>query len=177
MRRTQFLHISSLFRKISILPIVKVRVISIGKTNVPFVKTGIEHYLNRLKHYVSIEWIELSDVKHASKLDHASLKKREFDLLKKYLADKGKIILLDEHGKNYSSVKFAQFIEEQQIQSLQQLTFFIGGAYGFSSEMLDMKLPRMALSQMTFTHQMIRLLLVEQMYRAFTIIKNENYHH
>ena len=156
---------------------MKIRILSIGKTNVDFIQEGISHYLVRLKHYTKMEWIELPDVKNAAKLDKPSLLRKEHQLLEPYLSDKGITILLDEHGQQRSSVQFAKFIEKHEVQSTPQLTFIIGGAFGFAKELLDMKFPKFALSEMTFTHQMIRLILIEQVYRAYTIIKHEKYHH
>ena len=156
---------------------MKIRIVSIGKTNVDYIQTGVTHFISRLKHYTKLEWIELNDVKNASKLDKATLQHKEHEILIPYLEDKGIIVLLDEHGKTRSSIQFAKFIEQHEIQSTPQLTFIIGGAFGFSGDMLALNYPKFALSEMTFTHQMIRLILIEQVYRAYTIIKHEKYHH
>ena len=156
---------------------MKIKVVSIGKTNVHFVQQGVDEFVTRVSNYTKFEWIELPDVKHSTKLSKSELQKKECELLLPYLSNSPTTMLLDEHGKLYSSKQFAQLLEKHQLQSTQELTFIIGGAYGFSKELLAMNFPKFALSPMTFTHQMIRLIFAEQLYRAFTIIRNEKYHH
>jgi 23S rRNA (pseudouridine1915-N3)-methyltransferase len=150
--------------------------ICIGKTGKDFLVAGEQEYINRLKHYVQIERIEIPDIKNAKKLTFQQVKDAEG---KEILAKAGgdRIYLLDERGKMYSSVAFSQFIQQQFNLGGKAIVFVIGGAYGFSEEVYAKASGKISLSTMTFSHQMIRMIFFEQVYRAMTILNNEPYHH
>ena len=155
---------------------MKVKLICIGKTGKDFLVAGEQEYINRLKHYVQIERIEIPDIKNAKKLSFQQVKDAEG---KEILAKAGgdRIYLLDERGKMYSSVAFSQFIQQQFNLGGKAIVFVIGGAYGFSEEVYAKTSGKISLSTMTFSHQMIRMIFFEQVYRAMTILNNEPYHH
>jgi 23S rRNA (pseudouridine1915-N3)-methyltransferase len=155
---------------------MKVKLICIGKTGKDFLVAGEQEYINRLKHYVQIERIEIPDIKNAKKLTFQQVKDAEG---KEILAKAGgdRIYLLDERGKTYSSVGFSQFIQQQFNLGGKAIVFVIGGAYGFSEEVYAKASGKISLSTMTFSHQMIRMIFFEQVYRAMTILNNEPYHH
>ena len=149
----------------------------IGKTNADYLKDGISVYEKRLSKYTSFEIKEIADQKNAKHLSSNELKKKEGNSILKRLQPKDYVILLDEKGKSYISVQFAKYIEKLQNASYQKVIFIIGGAYGFSEEMYQRAQAKMALSPMTFSHQMVRMIFAEQLYRAFSINNNEPYHH
>ncbi|MBN2663135.1 MAG: 23S rRNA (pseudouridine(1915)-N(3))-methyltransferase RlmH [Bacteroidales bacterium] len=154
---------------------MQIELLHIGNTHKGFIEEGINEYFNRLKHYVKFEMTYIQALKNTQKLNIEQQKKKEEELLLKSIDGKSAIILLDENGKEYSSPNFAKFIQNKMNQG-QNITFIIGGPYGFTEE-LKTKYPKIALSKMTFSHQMVRLFFVEQIYRALTILKGENYHH
>ena len=156
---------------------MKIKLITIGKTDKKYFIQGIEEYTKRLKHYIKYESIVIPDIKKNKKLDENLQKKIEGELILKQIQNTDFVVLLDENGDSFSSVKFAKFIENQTLKSLKNLIFIIGGPYGFSDEVYKAANKKIALSEMTFSHQMVRLIFVEQLYRAFTIIKGEPYHH
>jgi len=156
---------------------LKIKLITIGKTDKKYFIQGIEEYTKRLKHYIKYESIVIPDIKKNKKLDENLQKKIEGELILKQIQNTDFVVLLDENGDTYSSVKFSKFIENQTLKSLKNLVFVIGGPYGFSDEVYKAANKKIALSEMTFSHQMVRLIFVEQLYRAFTIIKGEPYHH
>jgi 23S rRNA (pseudouridine1915-N3)-methyltransferase len=155
---------------------MKVKLICIGKTGKDFLVAGENEYINRLKHYVQLERIEIPDIKNAKKLTFQQVKDAEG---KEILAKAGndKIYLLDERGKTFSSVSFSQFIQQQFNLGGKAIVFVIGGAYGFSDDVYAKASGKISLSTMTFSHQMIRMIFFEQLYRAMTILNNEPYHH
>ena len=156
---------------------MKVKFICIGKTGKDFLVEGEKEYLNRLKHYISIEKIEIPDLKNAKKLSKDQIKELEGkEILGKILPGET-LILLDERGKTFSSVGFSEFVQQKFNQGGKGLCFVIGGAYGFSSEVYDKSTGKISLSSMTFSHQMVRMIFLEQLYRALTILKGEPYHH
>ncbi len=148
----------------------------IGKTSKQYLQTGIDDYVNRIKHYTKFEIIEISDVKISPKEAVSILKKKEGESFLKQIEAQDTLMLLDENGIALSSVDFAQFIEKQQLKSTKRLVFAIGGAFGFSEQMYERADYKVSFSAMTFSHQLIRLIFCEQLYRAFTIINNEPYH-
>ena len=154
-----------------------IRVISVGKTNISFVKEGLEVYLNRLKHYTKMQWVEIPDVKKVDRNDAEQLKKKEGEAILEQIDPTDTVILLDEKGKALSSEQLATLIEEFQLYQQGNLVWIIGGAYGFSDEVYSRANRKISLSAMTFNHQMVRVILAEQLYRAYTIIKGEPYHH
>ncbi len=155
---------------------MKITLLAIGKTDKDFVKKGFEEYTKRLSKYVNFEFQVLPDVKNSKNMNEDLQKNKEGDLLKEKFKN-AHVILLDENGKTYSSVGFAKFIDKQIMMGIKHLIFVIGGPYGFSDEVYKLSNGKMSISQMTFSHQMIRMIFAEQLYRAFTIIKGEPYHH
>lgn len=156
---------------------MKISVICIGKTNHSFIKDGLEVYLKRIPHYVNFEWIEIPDIKNVQKYTELQIKENEAQALLKVLPKYDLVILLDEKGKEYTSQQFAGFLQAQMNKSIKNSVLIIGGAYGFADAIYSKAQHTIALSKMTFTHQMVRLILAEQIYRALTIIANEQYHH
>ncbi len=156
---------------------MKVKLIVVGKTNTAYLKTGENEYVNRLKYYCKFEEIIINDVKNGSKLSKNELKVREGNLILKKISSIDKVILLDNKGKSYSSIEFSIFLKEKMLHSTKSLVFIVGGAYGFSDEVYNRANNKLSLSKMTFSHQIVRLIFKEQLYRAFTIIKGEKYHH
>ena len=154
-----------------------IRIISIGKTNMDFVEKALQVYLNRLKHYHKISWEELSDVKKIDRTNVELLKQKEGELILSKIESTETLVLLDENGKEFSSVKFADWVNQKLLHASGNLVFVIGGAYGFSNAVYDRANEKISLSQMTFSHQIIRSIFAEQLYRAFTIMKGEPYHH
>ena len=147
----------------------------IGKTDFDYLKEGIALYEKRLKHYVAYEMVVLADVKNPP-LSMEALKTKEGEIILNKLQKDDFLILLDENGKQSTSVEFSQFLEKKQMDGTKRLIFQIGGAYGFSEAVYARANYKMSLSKLTFSHQMVRLFFVEQLYRAFTIIIGEKYH-
>ena len=154
-----------------------IKLIIIGKTNATFLKAGETDYEKRLKHYCKFTELILLGVKNASKLSKNELLNKEGKLIIKKLNPNDDIILLDENGESFSSVAFSQFLGKKMLSSTKTLVFIIGGAFGFSNEVYSRCNFKLSLSKMTFSHQMVRLIFKEQLYRAFTIHKREKYHH
>lgn len=155
---------------------MKIKVIALGKTSEPYLKTGLADYQKRLKPFVNIEWLELDNSKIKSK-NRLDILKKERELVMKSIKKDDKIFLLDEKGKQYTSENFSHFLQQNMNQSLKSLIFIIGGGYGFDKEMHGYASGKISFSNMTFTHQMIRLFFAEQLYRAYSIINNQPYHH
>jgi len=156
---------------------MKLTFICIGKTGKSFLEDGEKEYLNRLKHYVKMERIEIPDLKNAKKLTIDQIKKLEGDEILSKLPASEELILLDEKGKHFTSMQFADFLQKKFNQGGKGITFVVGGAYGFSEAIYARASGKISLSNMTFSHQMIRMIFFEQVYRAFTILKGEPYHH
>ncbi len=156
---------------------MKVTLLAIGKTDDGYLKEGIEKYLQRLKHYTRFDLQIIPDVKNSKNLSESEQRRKEAGLLLKNCFPGDYVVLLDERGKLLRSADFAQFIEQKAVANIQQLTFIIGGPYGFDESVYSRANAQLSLSKMTFSHQMIRLLFVEQLYRAHTILKGEPYHH
>lgn len=154
---------------------MKIKLIVIGKTDEKYLQEGIQIYLNRLKHYILTEIMVINDVKMGVKQNTIVQKDQEGKLILAKLQSNDYVILLDENGKSFSSTEFAGFLQKRMNSSL-DIIFIIGGPYGFSEEMYKRANDKISLSSMTFSHQMIRLFFVEQLYRGFTIIKGEKYH-
>ena len=154
---------------------MQINFVVLGKTEVDFVNEGLNEYTKRLKHYTKLSISVLTPLKNIKKLSIDLQKKKESKYIEDSLDKKSVIILLDEAGKEYSSPEFAKWLNKK-MNGGADISFVIGGAYGFSNE-IKKKYPQIALSKMTFSHQMVRLFFVEQLYRAFTILKGENYHH
>jgi 23S rRNA (pseudouridine1915-N3)-methyltransferase len=153
---------------------VKLRLVWVGKTQESWVRTGIEEYTGRVKRYSPFETTEIKEEKGALP---EQMKQRESERIEKFLPKNGRLILLDELGEQYTSPGFAAMIGTYRDSGVPELVFAIGGAYGFSDELRRSADRIIALSKMTFTHQMVRPFFLEQLYRAFTILNNEGYHH
>lgn len=156
---------------------MKILLLVIGKTDDNYLVTGIKKYVDRLGHYASFEMKELPDPRNRKTLSEEQQKKSESSLLLQQLQPADQVVLLDENGKQFTSVAFAENLEKQLASGAKRLVFVIGGPYGFAQEVYDRSNAKMSLSPMTFSHQMVRLIFVEQLYRAFTILKGEPYHH
>ncbi|WP_439185298.1 23S rRNA (pseudouridine(1915)-N(3))-methyltransferase RlmH [Carboxylicivirga taeanensis] len=156
---------------------MKIVLVVIGKTDEPYLLTGIEKFEKRLKHYIPYEMQVIPDLKKTKNLSANQQKKMEGQLLLQAFKPGDHILLLDEKGKEYGSVDFAGMLEKQMIAGLKRLVFVIGGPYGFSDEVYAKANGKISLSKMTYSHQMVRLIFAEQIYRAMTILKNEPYHH
>lgn len=156
---------------------MKVKLIVVGKTKKTFLIEGEREYEKRLKHYLSFEIIELLDVKNAKKKSEDEIKKEEAKAILAKISPSDYVELLDEKGKQYDSVQFADHMEHHFIRGGQTLVFVVGGPYGFHETVYQRANTKLALSKMTFSHQMIRLFFIEQLYRAMTILKGEPYHH
>ena len=156
---------------------MKIKLIVVGKTSIQFLNDGEKEYEKRLKHYNCFEQLVLSNIKNRNKFASNELKNKEGDLILTKLEKKDLVILLDEKGKVYSSNEFAEFIQNKTINSVKQLVFVVGGAFGFSDKVYQRANYKISLSKMTFSHLMVRLIFKEQLYRAYTILKGEKYHH
>jgi 23S rRNA (pseudouridine1915-N3)-methyltransferase len=156
---------------------MKITLLTVGKTDVKWVKEGLETYVSRLKHYIPFAVTEIPELKNVSALGREQIKEKEGELILRQLKPQDEVLLLDEHGKEYRSVEFAKFLEDRISRSGKDIVFVIGGAYGFSQEVRSRADGSLSLSRMTFSHQMVRTVFAEQLYRAFTIIKGEPYHH
>jgi 23S rRNA (pseudouridine1915-N3)-methyltransferase len=160
-----------------ILKIMKISLITVGKTNFGWVEQAVEMYGKRIKKYISLEIKYILDVKNTKNMTSEIQKNKEGELILSMLDSKDNVILLDEQGEEYSSVEFAGFISSKMLASTKSLVFVIGGAYGFAQDVYKRANGKLSLSKMTFSHQSVRLIFAEQLYRAFTIINGEPYHH
>jgi len=156
---------------------MKIKLIAIGKTDNKHLVQLIDDYRSRLKHYVKFELKVISDIKNVKNLSESQQKEKEGTLILKELQSSDQLILLDEKGAVYRSLEFSKFLQKKMNSGIKQLIFVIGGPYGFSETVYKKAQGKVSLSKMTFSHQMIRLFMVEQLYRGFTILKNEPYHH
>lgn len=156
---------------------MKIKLIYTGKTGKNFLTEGEKEYESRLKHYLKFEKIELPDIKNANKLSEKEIKKKEAEQLLKKVDSSDQIILLDDKGKQFTSVEFSKFFQNKMNQGTKSLCFIIGGPYGFDDSIYNLPHQKISLSKMTFSHQMIRMIFLEQVYRAQTILKGEPYHH
>ena len=156
---------------------MKIKLIAIGKTDNKQLMQLIEEYQKRLAHYIKFEFKVIPDIKNAKNLSESQQKEKEGDLILKELVATDQLVLLDEKGHEFRSLEFSRFLQKKMNSGIKQLVFVIGGPYGFSDTVYKKAQGKVSLSKMTFSHQMIRLFMVEQLYRAFTILKNEPYHH
>lgn len=154
-----------------------IRLVCIGKTTQSYLKEGIGQYVKRLSHYARFEYVELADVKVSKGMSEEEVKSREAAELMKHCRDGSYVILFDEGGKTMDSVAFATHLEKRFHSVSKDMVFMIGGPYGFHEQIYARSDEKIALSAMTFSHQMVRLIAVEQIYRAMTILRNEPYHH
>jgi len=156
---------------------VKITFLTIGKTEDKYLLEGMEKYLKRLKHYIGFKVLELPELKNTKNLSQDQQKSKEAELIFKNISNTDQLILLDENGMNLTSAQFSGFLNKKMTGSVQHLVFVVGGPYGFSPDVYNRAHEKISLSRMTFSHQMVRLFFVEQVYRAFTIMKGEPYHH
>lgn len=156
---------------------MNIKLLAIGKTDHKALQELISAYEHRLKHYIKFELEIIPDIKNAKNLSEAQQKDKEGEAILKKLNATDAMLLLDENGKQYSSVDFSSFLQKKMNSGIKQLVFVIGGPYGFSKAVYQKSQGKISLSKMTFSHQMVRLFVVEQLYRGFTILRNEPYHH
>ncbi|MBR9915554.1 MAG: 23S rRNA (pseudouridine(1915)-N(3))-methyltransferase RlmH [Algicola sp.] len=154
-----------------------IKLLAIGKTDNTHLQSLIEDYQKRLGFYIKFEFDIIPDLKKTKHLSEAQQKQKEGELILKKLHPTDLLILLDENGKQMDSVNFSNYLQKHMNSGIKQLVFVIGGPYGFSEVLYQKANGKLSLSKMTFSHQMIRLFVIEQLYRAFTILKNEPYHH
>ena len=156
---------------------MKITLLAIGKTNAKYLQEGIEQYTKRLGHYIPFELKILPDVKTTKSLTTDKQKEMEGQMFLSTIGQGDWVTLLDERGKEFTSREFANYIDKKMVTLPKNLIFIIGGPYGFSQEVYDRANEKLSLSKMTFSHEMIRLFFIEQIYRAMTILKGEPYHH
>jgi len=156
---------------------MQIKLIAIGKTDDKQLLQLIEQYQKRLKHYIKFDLDIIPDIKNVKNLSEKQQKEKEGELILKKISSTDVMVLLDENGKQFSSVEYANYLQKKMNSGIKQLVFIIGGPYGFSDNVYQKSQGKISLSKMTFSHQMIRLFIVEQIYRGFTILKNEPYHH
>jgi 23S rRNA (pseudouridine1915-N3)-methyltransferase len=156
---------------------MKITFLTVGKTEDAYLKDGIEKYVKRLKHYTRLEIIELPELKNTKALTPEQQKTKEAEMILKKIGVTDHVILLDENGMELTSKQFAGYLNKKAVSSGVNLVFVVGGPYGFDEQVYQRGNDKLSLSRMTFSHQMVRLFFTEQLYRAFTIIKGEPYHH
>ena len=156
---------------------MKITLLTVGKTDKDWVKQGIDIYASRMKHYFPFSIVEIPELKNASSLSQEQIKTKEGELILKNVKPTDDMILLDERGREFSSMEFAKALQDKISYTGKDIVFVIGGAYGFSDAVRQRSNSKISLSRMTFSHQMVRAIFVEQLYRAFTIMKGEPYHH
>lgn len=156
---------------------MKITFITVGKTEDAYLKDGIEKYVKRLKHYTKLEMNDIPELKNTKALTEDQQKAKEAELILKKITPNDHVILLDENGMEFTSVQFANYINKRSVSSSANLIFIVGGPYGFDQSVYQRANDKISLSRMTFSHQMVRLFFVEQLYRAYSIIKGEPYHH
>jgi 23S rRNA (pseudouridine1915-N3)-methyltransferase len=156
---------------------LKIELFQIAKTTDSYLREGIDVYNKRLKNYLTFEIITLPELKNASSLSLEQQKNLEGKSILNKINSDTFLILLDENGRNFSSVEFSNYLQKQMLKGLKGIVFVIGGPYGFSQQVYDRANDKITLSKMTFSHQLVRLVFMEQLYRAMTILKNEPYHH
>lgn len=156
---------------------MKIELAVIGKTSIGYLKQGIDEYIKRLKHYVPFEIKYIDDIKNTKNISEDQQKRTEGAKILSLLDKSDFVVLLDEHGKEYTSMQYSSYIQKQMLSGAKKVVFVIGGPYGFSQEVYARANDKISFSKMTFNHEMIRLIFTEQLYRAYTIINHEPYHH
>ena len=156
---------------------MKIVFLSLGKTNEKYLIEGISLYQNRLKHYTAFEMMEIPHRKNSKNLTKLELMKKEGDLILKNIQNSDHLVLLDEKGKEYNSIKFSEKIQNWMLRGKKRIVFVVGGSYGFSNDLYHRGNEKISLSKMTFSHQMVRLFFLEQLYRGYSILNNQPYHH
>ena len=156
---------------------MNIRLLTIGKTDNKALQTLIDDYTKRLSFYVKFDLEIIPDIKNVKNLSEAQQKEKEGELILSKITPTDQLILLDENGKTFSSVGFSDFLQKKMNAGIKTLVFVIGGPYGFSETVYQKAQGKVSLSEMTFSHPMVRLFVIEQIYRGFTILRNEPYHH
>ena len=156
---------------------MKIHFWAIGKNHEPYVKSGVEDFSKRISKYFSVEWNIIPLPKNSAMMSEMDLKKKEGEMILDWLQKDDYLVALDENGKQMSSVQLSQFLQSRANESVKRIVFVIGGAFGLDEAVLKKANTKWSLSQLTFPHQLVRLILAEQIYRACTILKNEKYHH
>lgn len=156
---------------------MKITLLTVGKTDKDWVRQGLDIYVSRLKHYIPFSIVEIPELKNVSALSKDQIKSKEGELILKNIRPTDDVILLDEKGKQYTSIELAKIIQDKISYAGKDIIFIIGGAYGFSDAVYQRANSKLSLSKMTFSHQMVRAIFAEQIYRAFTIMRGEPYHH
>ena len=156
---------------------MKIHFWTIGKSHESFVKEGVEMFTKRIANYHSVEWTIIPNLKNGGNMEPLILKIKEGEMLVSLITKDDYVVLLDERGKSFTSEAFSKFLEQRAVESTKNLIFIIGGAYGVSEAVMQRANVKWSLSHLVFPHQIVRLLLAEQVYRACSIIKNEKYHH
>jgi 23S rRNA (pseudouridine1915-N3)-methyltransferase len=156
---------------------MKIKLLAVGKTDDKYLQLLIDAYKKRLDHYIKFEIQIIPDIKNVKNLSINEQKERESDMILKHLKPTDQLILLDEKGYEFRSIDFSRFIQKKMNSGIKRMVLIIGGPYGFSEMIYNKAQGKISLSKMTFSHQMIRLFIIEQLYRAFTILKHEPYHH
>ena len=156
---------------------MNIKLLAIGKTDNKNLQALIDDYTKRLSFYIKFDLEVITDIKNVKNLSENQQKEKEGELILSKLAATDQLILLDENGKSFSSVGFSDYLQKKMNSGVKTLVFVIGGPYGFSEEVYQKAQGKISLSEMTFSHQMVRLFVIEQLYRGFTILKNEPYHH
>ncbi|MFB2120678.1 23S rRNA (pseudouridine(1915)-N(3))-methyltransferase RlmH [Parapedobacter sp. 2B3] len=156
---------------------MRITLLCVGKTDDGQLATVVDKFQQRLKHYIPFSMVSIPDVKNTKHLRADQQRAKEGVAILKYLSPGDHVVLLDERGKEYRSVDFATYLNKLMVGSVQHVVFVVGGPYGFDEAIYERSNSRISLSRMTFSHQMVRLFFVEQLYRAFTILKGEPYHH
>lgn len=154
-----------------------IKLLVIGKTDNVLLQSLIDDYQKRLNFYIKFNLEVIPDIKKAKNLGELQQKQKEGDLILNSISSSDVLILLDENGKQMDSVDFSNYLQKHMNSGIKQLVFVIGGPYGFSDDVYKQAKGKLSLSKMTFSHQMVRLFFIEQLYRGFTILKNEPYHH
>jgi len=155
---------------------MKVRLVCMGKTDIPYLREGIADYSARVKRAISFEFIEIPELKNVGSLNPEQIREKEALVILPKIPDQAFVVLLDEKGKVFRSVEFAAWLQQRFNQGLKDLVFVVGGAYGFHESLRQRASLQVSLSAMTFSHQIVRLIFMEQLYRAMSILRNEPYH-
>jgi 23S rRNA (pseudouridine1915-N3)-methyltransferase len=156
---------------------MNIKLLAIGKTDNKNLQSLIDEYTKRLSFYIKFDLEIIADIKNVKNLSESQQKEKEGELILSKITPTDQLVLLDENGKTFSSVSFADELQKKMNSGIKTLVFVIGGPYGFSKNVYDKAFSKISLSYMTFSHQMVRLFVIEQLYRGFTILKNEPYHH
>lgn len=156
---------------------MRTTLLTVGKTDISWVREGLETYVSRLSHYTRFSIVEIPELKGVSSFSKDAIKQKEGDLILRQLGASDFVVLLDEHGREYRSVEFAAMLQNLMSRTSRDIVFVIGGAYGFSDAVYSRADAKLSLSKMTFSHQLVRTIFAEQLYRAFTIMRGEPYHH